>query len=158
MPDEVSKCPLLCGWEVNVVHVGDADQVKCELCGEFTITATLSSTALAERESDEVESLLPYLRAYIRQANQRGEIVSLNTSNWKDLALPHKYTPTSIKITKLLELVASRSKPGFTVQINPAAEAPLVDATSTTEMRYLLRHLVSIGYLDEQGGKTISYQ
>jgi len=156
MPDEVSGCPLLCGWESRVDHLGDADRVECELCGEFKITRTLQRTALADRESTELTELLPYLRAYIRQANQRGEVVALDTRNWKVFAFAHKNTPTSRKITKLLELVASRSKLGMPVQINPATEAPLVDAASTSEMRYILRHLVSIGYLEEQTGGELS--
>lgn len=56
------------------------------------------------------------------------------------------------KITKLLELVASRARPGNTVQLNAAAEAPLVDAESKTEMMFLLSDLVKREYLREVGG------
>jgi hypothetical protein len=41
---------------------------------------------------------------------------------------------------------------GSTVQLNPAAEAPLVDAESKTEMMFLLSDLVERKYLREVGG------
>jgi hypothetical protein len=85
---DVKKCPL-CGWDATVTQLGDADQVKCELCGEFKITRTLLSAGFSEGE------LLPYLWAHTRQANQRGEIVTLDTQNWKGLAQAHKSTPFS---------------------------------------------------------------
>lgn len=145
--DEVSRCPL-CGWEARVAHLGDADRVNCALCGEFKITRSLLRTALADREAEETKSLLPYLSAHTCQATERGEIVTLNTANWKDLALAHKETPVSRKLTKLLELIGSRSNPpGTQVSFNKAADAPLVDAANATEFSYLLEQLDELGYV-----------
>ena len=124
MADALEKCPL-CGWDARVVH-GDADWVKCELCGEFKIVRTL----LAALGTPEVNELLPYLRAHTRQASERGEIVTLHTMNWQDFALSHKATPFSRKVQKLLELVASRCEPGTRAEVHIHADAPLIDANS----------------------------
>jgi hypothetical protein len=134
--EEIDRCAL-CGWDAKVNRSGDADHIVCELCGEFKITQTL----LASLVNQDAKPLLPYLRAHTRQASERGELVTLDTRNWKDLALAHKYTPLPRKITKLLELLASRSRPGDSVEINPAADAPLVDAASKTEMLFLIDYL-----------------
>jgi hypothetical protein len=151
MPNQISKCPI-CGWEAEVTHLGDVDLVKCALCGEFKVVRSLLATSFSDKESEEAKGLLPYLAAHTRQANQRGEVVTLDTRNWKELALAHKNTPLPRKITKLLELIASRARPGNTVQLNAAAEAPLVDAESKTEMMFLLSDLVKREYLREVGG------
>jgi len=147
---QTKPCPL-CGWDAAVTSLTDADHVRCELCGEFKITETLLST-VPNREAEEAKELLPYLRAYTRQATERGEVVTLHTTNWRNFAFAHKGTSISRKVTKLLELVASRSKPGITVLINPVAEAPLVDAESKSEMTFLLGYLVKTGQLRELGG------
>ena len=50
-------------------------------------------TQLKGQHSDpDIKELLPYLSAYIRQANERGERVVLD-DNWRDFALAHKNTP-----------------------------------------------------------------
>lgn len=85
---ERAECPLLCGW-VATVYPGDAEHVNCDHCGEFKIARTL----LAGLGNEEAKGLLPYLSAHTRQANQRGEVVTLNTKNWRDFALAHKNTP-----------------------------------------------------------------
>src|SRR2546428_8337633 len=41
----------------------------------------------------EDERLLPYLSAYIRQANSRGITPELNRDNWRDFARAHQTTP-----------------------------------------------------------------
>ena len=46
---DVKKCPL-CGWDATITQLGDADHVKCELCGEFKITRTLLSVGASEGE------------------------------------------------------------------------------------------------------------
>ena len=154
-PGEISRCPL-CGWGARVQRSGDAQHVICELCGEFKITGTLLATPFNDKASEEARGLRPYLSAHTRQASAHGEVVTLNTINWKELALAHKNTPLPRKITKLLELLASRSQPGSTVQLNPAAEAPLVDAASKTEMLFLLNDLVKGGVRSGTSRRTVS--
>lgn len=146
-PGEISRCPL-CSWDAKV-RSGDADHVICDLCGEFKITRTLLATPFNDKASEEARGLLPYLSAHTRQASARGEVVTLDTRNWKQLALAHKTTPLSRRITKLLELVASRSEPGSPVTLNLAAEFPLVDAKSKEQMGFLLDYLVKTGCLQK---------
>ena len=147
---ETKPCSL-CGFDAAVTPLSDADQVKCEKCGNFNITRSLLSTTLANRETEEAKELLPYLSAHTRQASERGEIVTLNTANWKNFALAHKGTSISQKVTKLLELIASHTKPGIRVLIDQDADAPLVDAESKDEMNFLLGHVKEMGYVRELG-------
>jgi len=145
MAGEITRCPL-CDSEDKVVQRSDAYHVNCDHCGKFKIVPTL----LAGLGKEEEKGLLPYLSAHTRQANQHGEEVTLHTGNWKDFALAHKSTPLSRRITKLLELVASRSEPGSPVTLKPAIEAPLVDAKSKQQMVFLLTYLVETGCLQKQ--------
>jgi nucleoside 2-deoxyribosyltransferase len=48
---------------------------------------------------------------------------------------------------KLLELAASRSKPGLPVQFNASTDISLVDAESPQEFSFLLEHLIEVGYM-----------
>jgi len=148
MADAIGKCPL-CGWEATVNELANFTRVKCEHCGEFNITRLLLRTHFADLKSNEAKELLPYLGVHTRQASERGEYITLDIKNWKEFALSHKGTPISRKLTKLLELIASRSKPGDQVKIIPAHEAPLVGAVSKSEMQLLLNHLIDLGYLQK---------
>jgi hypothetical protein len=151
MADLPQRCPL-CGWDASVIQIPDGARVSCKKCGKFNVTGSLWSTALADRETKEAKELFPYLSAYTRQASERGEVVTLGTGNWKNFALAHKGTSISRKITKLLELIASRSKFGVEVQINADREAPLVDAESDSEIAFLLSHLTQMGYIRDLAG------
>jgi nucleoside 2-deoxyribosyltransferase len=144
--DEVGRCPI-CVREAQCARVEDGYWANCALCGEFKITRTLLRTALADRESQEVKDLLPYLSAHTRQANTQGEVVGLNTDNWKDYALLHKDTPVTAKLTKVLELTAARSKPAGTPVLFEKTDPSLVDATDPSELAYLLDQLDGMGYL-----------
>ena len=142
MADEITKCPL-CGREAKVVRSGDPNHVNCERCGEFKIVETL----LASLGKEEERALLPYLSAHTRQASERGEVVTLNTKNWKDFALAHKNTPVSRQLTKVLELLAARSSHGVPGRIDRSTDFPLVDAQSTNEFHWLLEQLQERGYV-----------
>ena len=120
--------------------------MKCELCGEFTITGTLLAIGFPEG------NLRPYIRAHTRQANERGEIVTLNTDNWKDFAVAHQSTPVSTKAKKLLNLIAARSKPGHLTKVDDKTDPPLVDALDAGELSFLVEHLDELGYVKHAGG------
>jgi hypothetical protein len=91
-----------------------------------------------------LRGFLPYLRAYIRQANEHGEVVTLH-ENWKEFALAHSNTPVASKLTKLMEVAAKRSRPGITANIHFAADAPLLDAFDHKEVKFLVDTLVEMG-------------
>jgi hypothetical protein len=144
--NEQGRCPL-CGWDAKVAHLGDADRVDCVLCGEFKVTGALLRIAFADKDTEEAKDLLPFLSVHTRQANERGEIVTLDTNNWRDFALAHKGTSVPRKATKLLELIAARSKPGSPVRFDAKTDPPLVGATSSNELEFLLEHLKETGCL-----------
>ena len=98
---------------------------------------------------------LPFLRCYIRQANQRGEEPKLDIYNWKDLAGAHTTTPVWRKAEKSLELVKDRTPyPGATVEIDPVIDFPLVDAVNEDELKYLLDYSVQENYLEKKIGRA----
>lgn len=149
MADEKNKCPL-CGRDADLrsldyLRGDDAEEVKCSYCGQFAITGSLRATIGKRRD------LFPYLAAYIRQANQRGQEVILGTHNWMSFATAHRDTPISKKVTKLLELFAARCKPGFPVGFNEKTDPPLVDASSPNELGWLLEHFIELGYATQVG-------
>ena len=96
--------------------------------------------------------LLPYLRAHTRQASEQGEVVTLDTQNWKEFAQAHKSTSFLQKVQKTLDLVAARCEPGTRAQLHLHADAPLVDANSDHQFAYILQHLEQSGYVVQHGG------
>ncbi len=87
-----------------------ASEIVCSHCGTFVIARDLvvieleRSPLKGRREGLTVEDerLLPYLSAYIRQANSRGITPELNRDNWRDFARAHQTTPVPQKVEKLL--------------------------------------------------------
>jgi len=144
---ERAKCPLLCGW-VAEVSPGDAEHVICEHCGEFKIARTL----LAGLGNEEAKGLLPYLSAHTRQANQRGEVVTLHTGNWKDFALAHMDIPISKKLFNLVEFIGKRTTPGKSVFIKFEKDYPLLDAVNSAELAFLIDTQIELGYIEQVHG------
>src|SRR5262245_25317038 len=98
MADTGRKACPVCGQNANVSNVPpptiDAYRVECPRCGNFVAPGMLLITQLKGQHSDsDIRELLPYLSAYIRQANARGERVVLEDKNWRNFALAHKSTP-----------------------------------------------------------------
>ncbi|MDQ3831764.1 MAG: hypothetical protein M3361_21205, partial [Candidatus Tectomicrobia bacterium] len=61
-------------------------------------------------------------------------------------------TPVSQKLTKLLELIATRSAyHGAEVELDPAFDYPLMDARSDEEVHYLFNEANKRHYLDSTG-------
>ena len=144
---DTDKCPI-CGLKASVKHIplhaGSYD-VECPRCGRYWIDHR--EKRIFETADPETKELLPALSAYVRQANRReGEPFKLY-ENWRDLARAQKDTPITVKVMKLLELAASRSKPGLPVQFNALTDTSLVDAESPQELSFLLEHLIEVGYM-----------
>jgi hypothetical protein len=119
-PQDLVSCTL-CGNKARVAARADSDSnsVSCGQCGSFNIPGMLSRTVLRGNESEpETKDLVPYLRCYIRQANLRGETVQLTADNWQNFAQAHANVPVTRRLEKLLELTASRSKPGAAVKFD----------------------------------------
>jgi hypothetical protein len=112
-------------------------------------------TVLKGNESDsETKELLPYLSAYIRQANARGERVVLE-DNWPDLAMAHMSTPLSRKVTKLLEVIAARTSYGHSAKLDEKTDLSLVDAKDVAEFAFMLKHLTDCEYISRTGGPWV---
>src|SRR5437773_8832642 len=153
----IGKCHV-CGSKATVDHIpqfADSYRVECPRCSRFLI-AGLEKRAF-ENPDAETKSLLPSLSAYIRQANERGEQVRLD-EKWENYALAHRDTPITTKTIKLLELAASRSKPGHPAEFDPRFDPSLVDASDSNELAFLLKHLEEIGYLHEQADGSDSWR
>jgi hypothetical protein len=119
MTKQLTKCPL-CKRSCDGMEVAyDTDEIWCSRCGNFVINRPLRMTLEMEREESVLQLALS-LAVYIRQANERGELVTLDPNNWTGFAEAYKQTLFSRKSTKLLELIAARSStPGSPVELNP---------------------------------------
>ncbi|MGI0015070.1 MAG: hypothetical protein ACREBU_16760 [Nitrososphaera sp.] len=147
-------CPV-CGQNAtvsNVASMTDGYSVACRRCGRFLVPGILLRTVLKGQHSDsETKELLPYLSAYTRQATERGEKVALDPENWKDFAVAHKHTPFSTKVTKLLEVLAARSRPGIPTSFDRDNDFPLVDIESRVELGFVWDYLYRLGYVSQGG-------
>jgi hypothetical protein len=123
--------------------------VDCERCGVYQFSETWLVT-IKESEQD----LIPHLSAETRRASDRRDRVVLDSKNWKEIAVAQSRTPISVKVRKLLELAAARSKPGECVQFQMLTDPPLVDAVTDNEFSFLVAHLKEAGYLDKYGRLT----
>src|SRR5262249_10253804 len=135
-------CPV-CGQKATLYAVPrhDGFRVECPRCGNFIVPGLLLRTVLKGSDSDsETKELLPFLSAYIRQANERDEHIILD-DNWPDFALAHKKTPVSRKATKLLEVIAAQSTYGHPTKLDHLNDLSLVDAKDLAEFAFLLKHL-----------------
>jgi hypothetical protein len=94
------------------------------------------------------KALLPYLAAYIRRAATPDHPVQLDHTTWKELAEAERSVSVTEKVERLLQLSADRTViAGQGVRFNPLLDAPLVNAASPEEFRYLLLYLRDSGYL-----------
>jgi hypothetical protein len=141
MADEITKCPL-CHREATVDR-GEADYVECDRCGKFKITRTFQATLANE----ETMWLLPYLSAHTRQVSERGEVVMLPGSNWKDIALAHKNIPVATKLFNLLEVIGRRTMPGRSMRAD--RDYPLLDAFDELELTFLIETQRDLGYIEQ---------
>ncbi len=155
-----SPC-LLCGRNAQreTARGGrDAYFYDCELCGRFVLTRQFEVNA-SNFDADE-RALLPYLRAHTRQATAAGQIVTVTTSNWEELARAHKSTTVSQKLSRLLQYLGDASLfAGASVKLNFELTAPLFDAVSEGEVDYLVDSLGMrndiLGMDNFDGGKVL---
>jgi hypothetical protein len=141
-----NKRCFLCKRGAASAYRNDGYYVQCKTCGDYHIGRTM----LATIKEDELK-LLTYLSVHARQAHERGELVDLNSINWKELARAHQNTPLSYKVVKLLELTGKRSKAGATAKFDIISDPPLVNAVDSQELTYLFTHLTELGYLEHRG-------
>ena len=148
-----NQCPL-CQREARLYLFNSIDaSVKCEKCAAFRITRVLYDTMLRPDVLEpETKELLPYLSAHTRQASERGEEIVLESNNWKVFASAHLNTPVSTKLTRLMELIASRSRPGIPAKLDVETDAPLLDAVDQKEMNFLVDTLAQVGNIKNSGG------
>jgi hypothetical protein len=154
MVDTGAKACPVCSQNATVSNLAGRDgyRVECPRCKPFVAPGLLLRTVLKGQQSDaETKELLPYLSAYIRQANERGERVVLD-ENWRDFALAHQSTPILRRATKLLELIAARSAYGHSTTLDHINDLSLVDAKDLAEFAFLLKHLTELGYISRTGG------
>jgi hypothetical protein len=140
-----SECPISKTKAIVEALGDDRFYVDCRVCGVFSIT----NSAYEFLRGDESSTLLPYLSAYIKQANTRGEKPLIQDEDWKDYAFAHRGTPVSGKLVKLLEYLAGRSpQPGQWIEVNESEDYPLFDAHDAKEVIYLLDALRDAGDID----------
>jgi len=147
-----NQCPL-CQREARLSFFNSIDaRVECDKCGVFKVTRLLYDTILKpEAIETETKKILPYLSAHTRQASERGEVVVLEGDNWKVFPSAHLNTPVSTKLTRLMELIATRSRPGLPAKVDFETDAPLLDAVDQKEMKFLVDTLGQLGNIKNGG-------
>ncbi len=129
------------------------EQVECAKCGYFSVALLLRRTTLKGKESaPETAALLPYVSAHTRQASDRGERIALTAENWMEFALLHATTPVATKLDKLLDLLASRSRPGQAASLKDDTDPPLLDAFDKNELLFLAQTLRDSGLVNHPQG------
>jgi hypothetical protein len=114
--------------------------IRCPACGHYrTPHFTVLKTAFEHAD----RNLLPYFRAYVRQANLRGEVVNVTADlDWQANALAHTGVPVQRKMTRLLEHIARKGPPGRWHDLPPDGQlAPLLDAFDGVEVDFLISAL-----------------
>jgi hypothetical protein len=102
----------------------------------------LRRTVIKGKDSNpETAALLPYVSAHTRQATERGEEIFLTADNWKAFAGAHANTSVLTKLTRFLEIIAARSKPGKSAELDSTRDAPLLDAFDSDEVIFLANTL-----------------
>ena len=150
MADDKMLCPI-CRLDAAAQRKKNAETIQCRRCGKFEIADSLVGT-FQQGLSAADQRLLPYLSAYIRQADDRREVVVLRTDNWQELAKAHVGTSPSHKVRKLLEWFKSRSPHlGAQVSITGELDYPLVDAVSSAELGFVLQYTLDLNYIKRNG-------
>jgi hypothetical protein len=151
---------LVCEWQeasVSREHDRDAYAIECGRCGEFTIEGILPRIWKTLDEED--KSLIPYLSAYIKEENQKGNKPEITTENWKDYALVPRATPHQEKIKKFLKLINSRARSlDEFVPIDGRIDYPLCDLGSANELSILEKDAEENDYVEFQRGNGRCYR
>jgi len=151
---------LVCEWQeafVSREHDRDAYTIECERCGEFTIEGILPR--ILKTLDEENKRLIPYLSAYIKEENQKGNKPEITTENWKDCALVPTMTPYREKIKKFLKLIDSRARSlDEFVPIDARIDYPLCDLGSVNELSVLEKEVEESNYVEFQRANGRCYR
>jgi hypothetical protein len=152
--------------EESQLPIKEVFVINCKRCSGYEIDETLAEyfrkifthRAQSVGFTPEDERLLPYLSAYTRQKNERGETVELHSGNWRGCALQHNNTPEEQKLHKLLALIQNRTQiPGYSAPLDCNLDYPLIDAASLEECSDLLDDLKKRGFLKYNRQTGASY-
>ena len=135
----------------------DTLSVACMTCGKFSLPGLLFFTFFDFHNSESSEkALLRYLSGYTRQASERGEEIFLDVDNWNEFATAHANTSVATKLTRFLEIIAARSKPGKSGELDRTIDAPLLDAFDSDEVIFLAKTLHQRELIDYAGSDFYS--
>ncbi len=122
----------------------DSFRVVCELCGEYEITRTAAVSIVGQSGEPH-----PFLACHTRQSwvlhRQRAEIKS---RNWIELAEAHRHTSIRQKLDQLLRLVEERTAGLGKSVVLDKYDHFLLDMTDGSELRYMVKHAASMGYIE----------
>jgi hypothetical protein len=137
----VKACPMCPqNAEINVLS-GSLHQkiVNCPRCGKYTVSH-LMDVFLRDKNAFTISErkLMRYLAAYIRNMNDQGARPVLDEDNWREFALAHAGTALSVKLEKLLSILAGRVGFGEWARVDVELDAPLIDAPGAEEVNYVI--------------------
>ncbi len=121
-------------------------QVKCPICGYYTITTLVVGSGLWEKESAKRH----LLSALTRQASDAGSPMTITTENLYQLldSVPKFDTPLeNINLTLLL-VMKKQSRADEYVNLDPNKDYPLVYVHDAAEFYHIIRTLFQQGFLE----------
>ena len=144
----MSKCSI-CQNESSISkkRSHDAFYVDCPLCGKYEITGLAKAIKLFEEEK------IYLLIAVLRNSWETGQILSVNTSNWKTYidSVSIKKDPIE-KIERLILYLFKKleDNPSEYYKFNPVYDYPLLYAQNQEEFLYYYNKVLELGYLEKK--------
>jgi hypothetical protein len=149
MPDTAAPICLICGssvqWDIAPAYSPSGSPavqdtrywVTCELCGKYSIDVFLATNP------PRLGDIAPFVSAATRQASELGRSLELKQStNFAELADPHRTSTISQHVEKLLRLIAEKcGRPGNSMKIVLKSDYPLADCEGEGELAYYLKYL-----------------
>jgi hypothetical protein len=146
-------CPL-CGRGLEKHYqaptAGGSYDVDCSICGHYAISATLEGLLATGETRRGFGAALPFLRAHIRQATDRGEVVMITTENYEAIVRAHEATPVESQVRKTLELICRGARLGEWRELDLELQALRVDAKAPEEALLLLQYLEKRGLVERE--------
>ena len=145
MSDLLTHCLVCKSTEAKCQenHADDTIHVDCPVCGNYKIAGS-AAPGMGSKDP----KLLPYLSCYLRQTWEAQKRRCEVPYHWQESVETHSHSTLGQKLDKLMRLAERRSPQlGVDFHLEYRFDFPLVDATSTKTLMFLLTHAVQIGLI-----------
>ncbi|MGA2193111.1 MAG: hypothetical protein ABSG42_07020 [Nitrospirota bacterium] len=153
--NEIKNCPLCNAEKISFGPVlGDYRDITCERCGRFLITGSLGAAIVYRRDKLYIERLnILSGIARNRFESNPDDPIKFTTSNIEQLVNASGIPQTVPEKIDHLLLFFNRKTTfgGEAIRLNSENDYPIAFCKNQTEFVYLLRYLIEVGYVKEEG-------